>query len=283
MSHYLAFAALAALLLAAALIFLLPPLAGLRGALNLSGEQTRREATRRLLRAELDELQSARDKGTLDLAAYEAAVAEVETRAAAELEATHEPNNTAASPAWLWGTAIGVPLAAAAIYLWLGQPAALDPQAIARPEATEHALSSEQINGMVDRLAARLKSQPDDTEGWAMLARSYLALGRFDEAASAYRELNTRVPNNAQFLADQADALAASRGRKFDAESKALVQRALAADADNIKALALAGTVALNEGDKAEAIRHWQRILTLLPPDDPLAEQIKGGIEEASR
>ena len=41
---------------------------------------------------------------------------------------------------------------------------------------------------MVERLAQRLKDQPQDAEGWAMLARSYSVLGRHPEALQAYEK-----------------------------------------------------------------------------------------------
>ena len=60
------------------------------------------------------------------------------------------------------------------------------PDALQGPPATEEAgndgVSQEQINTMVESLAARLKQQPDDAKGWAMLGRSYLVMGRHAEA-----------------------------------------------------------------------------------------------------
>ena len=44
----------------------------------------------------------------------------------------------------------------------------------------------EQIEAMTEKLSARLKQQPDDAEGWSMLARSYTVLGRHPEALPAY-------------------------------------------------------------------------------------------------
>ena len=38
----------------------------------------------------------------------------------------------------------------------------------------------------MERLAARLQQEPDNAEGWVMLARSYTSLKRFDDAAVAY-------------------------------------------------------------------------------------------------
>lgn len=43
------------------------------------------------------------------------------------------------------------------------------------------------INGMVTRLAARLKDEPNDVDGWLRLIRSYVVLGRGEDAAEAAR------------------------------------------------------------------------------------------------
>jgi len=43
------------------------------------------------------------------------------------------------------------------------------------------------VEGMVDRLATRLKDQPQDVEGWLRLIRSYVVLGRNAAAAEAAR------------------------------------------------------------------------------------------------
>lgn len=43
------------------------------------------------------------------------------------------------------------------------------------------------IEGMVSGLAARLQTEPNDADGWLRLIRSYVVLGKIDEAAEAAR------------------------------------------------------------------------------------------------
>ena len=52
------------------------------------------------------------------------------------------------------------------------------------------------IEGMVSQLAARLKEQPNDVEGWLRLIRSYAVLGRGDDAAAAARDALTGVQDD---------------------------------------------------------------------------------------
>src|SRR5665647_1528359 len=137
------------------------------------------------------------------------------------------------------------------------------------------------IESMVERLAQRLESNPDDVEGWIMLARTYSALGRHGEAASAYAKAETRFPQNAQLLADYADSLAMAQGQTLLGKPEALVQRALKADGNNLKALALAGTVEFEKQDFAKAAEYWKRILPLLPADSEMGNSVRASIKEA--
>ena len=57
------------------------------------------------------------------------------------------------------------------------------------------------IEGMVTQLAARLEAEPNDAEGWARLVRSYMVLGRQDDARAALEDARSA-------LADAADKLA---------------------------------------------------------------------------
>jgi cytochrome c-type biogenesis protein CcmH len=58
---------------------------------------------------------------------------------------------------------------------------------IAAAEAMTADEQAEMIEAMVGGLAERLKREPDDADGWIRLIRSYVVLGRADEAAAAAR------------------------------------------------------------------------------------------------
>ena len=171
---------------------------------------------------------------------------------------------------WLSTAAVTLVVALAG-YLLTGRPDALDgsPSMAAAPASeTDTAVqpSPEQIAEMVQRLADRLKERPEDAEGWTMLSRSYLVLGRLEEAAQASERVLKLKPNDAQALADHADVLAMRAGRVLDGEPIKLIERALKLDPDNLKALALAGAAAFDRGDGNEAARLWDRVALLGPP-----------------
>jgi cytochrome c-type biogenesis protein CcmH len=174
------------------------------------------------------------------------------------------PAGTRPSAALLAGLAAFVLLFTAAGYAWLGNVAGLG--------------VGPQLEGMVERLALRLRQQPGDAEGWAMLGRSYAVLGRFPEAMAAYRQLIALRPRDAQAHADYADVLASAHGGELLGEPQRLIEQALALDPDNLKALALAGSAALRRGDMAAARGHWERALSLAEPGSELALEFQAMI-----
>jgi cytochrome c-type biogenesis protein CcmH len=113
-----------------------------------------------------------------------------------------------------------------------------------------------------------------------LLAHSYQALERFAESADAYARADALIPNNAGLLADYADALAMAQGRKLGGAPAALIQRALAIDPKNKKALALAATVALEARDLDNSIAYWRRLAAELPSGSDDARQVADVIAE---
>jgi cytochrome c-type biogenesis protein CcmH len=81
-------------------------------------------------------------------------------------------------------------------------------------------------------------------------------------------------------LADWADSLAMANGKNLSGKPYELVQRAIAIDPTHNKALALAGTAALNGGDYATALKHWQALAALVPPGGDEAKQVASVIAE---
>ena len=144
-----------------------------------------------------------------------------------------------------------------------------------------HSVTAEQIAEMSERLAARLKEQPQDAQGWAMLGRSYAVLGRNDEAVKAYATAIGQQGDDAVLIADYADALAVQNKRSLAGEPMKWVRRALELDPKNIKALALAGTDAFDRRDFAGAVRYWEDLLKVGPSDGGFMAQVRASVAEA--
>ena len=167
-----------------------------------------------------------------------------------------------------------VPVLAGVLYFALGSPLAMT----AAPTVAEPAINDPQVIAMVDGLAKRLQANPDDGEGWVLLGRSYRALGRFDAAVAAYAEAAKRLPASAPLYADWAEAVAETQGRSLAGQPADLIDRALALDPANPKALALGGAAAMERNDPAAAIALWTRFRALLPPDSPDVAQVDAAL-----
>lgn len=272
-----AFWIIAGLLVAGALLFVLPPLLSARPR-PAAASVTNIE----VLRDQLRELEADRAAGSIDDTQYTHAREDLERRVLEEGAGAALPA-PAARAGRLAALAVGLalPLIAVSSYFALGSPGALDARPAGAGEGAAHALEPERIQAMAERLAQRLRQQPDDVDGWRMLARSYSVLGRHAEAAQAYATLVNLVPGDAQLLADYADTLAMAQGRRLQGEPERIIARALQADGNNLKALALAGTAAFDRQDYKGAIAHWEKILALVPADSDAARSIAASIQEA--
>ena len=268
------FVALGVLLVAGALLFIVPPLA--RRAAG-SGE-TRDEVNAAVYRDQMRELESDLRAGTLAPDQREKARLEIEARLAADLgKGDARPESPRGSRPAALALGLAVPLCALAVYLSVGNPRALAPQ----PDAGAHGMSAQQFESLVARLAARMKENPEDTEGWTMLGRSYAVLGRFGDSSEAYAKAVARAPQDAQLLADYADSLAMAQGRTLRGEPEKILKRALAVDPNNVKALVLAGTAAFDRNDRTGAVRYWERALAVLPAESEMAQRVRASIAEA--
>lgn len=273
----------AGLMLVTALLFIVPPLLGKR---LRFGEVSHGQTNLTIYRDQLRELDGDLVNGTLDQTQYDAAKREIERRAldeSGDLDLDAEPLPVA-RPQWTLAIAVGVlvPLITISAYLLLGTPVALDmDSATAQTQEGGHDLSPQRLAKMIDSVNERLRSNPDDIEGWVMLAKTAQAIGRFDESVRAYREVIRRVPPDAQLLADFADTLAMANGRTLEGEPQQLIEQALSVDPRNVKALALGGTVAYQKGDYSKAATLWRRILEIAPPESEFALRIKESVGDA--
>jgi cytochrome c-type biogenesis protein CcmH len=278
----LVFWSLAALLLAVTLALLLRPLLRAR---HVAAAPDADAAAISLYRDQKLALDAECADGVITAAERDAAVTELARRLGDEVATVRsaETDQRGQHRAWFAAAALLllIPSAAVVLYARLGNPAAGEPaQAAAMDGRNPHEIADTQIVAMVDNLAQRLKARPDDADGWALLARSYQALGRFPEAADAYAHADALIPDNAALLADYADVLAMAQGRKLAGKPAALAQRALAIDPNHRKALALAATAALEARDLDGALAYWRRLLAQFPQASDDAKQVTAIIAE---
>jgi cytochrome c-type biogenesis protein CcmH len=271
------FAIIAIALTGAAVLFLvLPLLRPGRGAL-----ESPREVNALVYRDQFKELERDLETGTLTSEQYTHARAELERRLLDDVEGGAQGTTRASGSARRTALAVAVvlPVSAALLYWYLGNPQALTAPKHAPVDASS--ISVDQFKQMTEKLAARMQSKPDDPVGWMMLGRAYKALERYPDAVEALQHAEKLAPGNPEVLVEYAETLALNRAGTLEGEPTRLLDRALKISPDDQKALTLAGTAAFGRKDYAAAVRYWERLKTSVPADSELGRALSSGIAQA--
>jgi cytochrome c-type biogenesis protein CcmH len=277
----IAFASIAALMVAAALAWVLVPLMRRHGHRGIDRETSNLV----LLREQRQDLDSDLARGTLTPERYTQAIAELERNVLEETMPADAPAATGSAISSTWTAVVlaaGIPILSVVLYLTLGSRDAFVPAVANAPvTAAEHDITPAEIEAMAAQLTAKLQQEPNNAEGWVMLARTYYALKRFPDAAHAFERAVALVPDNAALLSDYADALGSAQGGTLAGKPQELIARALKADPNYWKALALAGTAAFDAKDYAKAAEYWERTKATVPQDSDFAKGLDASIAEA--
>jgi len=300
---------IAAILVAIALAFVLPPL--LQTSLQTSpggdDERSRKEANVDIYRDQLSELEADVANGIVSREQYKQDRDEIERRLLEDVsgaDATNqgrEKKSTAAvgGRGPVYAIALGIPLIAIVLYLRVGNPAALSAQSgLSARSGSPASVSQSQapfaggsqppgqmtqpaIEANVAKLAARLEKNPGDVQGWIMLGRSYVNLEKYSEASNAYAKATALKPDDADLLGDYAFAMGMANGQRLQGQPVELINKALKLDPENPKALELAGSAAFEVKNYSQAINYWQKLMQKTPPDSELAQALSQRINEA--
>ncbi|MGQ0667993.1 MAG: c-type cytochrome biogenesis protein CcmI, partial [Nitrospiraceae bacterium] len=262
----------------------------LRRAAAATGEQ---DKTLPVYRQQFAELLQDRTNGLLTEEQYRLARQELERRLLEETGTMEIPPTAGGRRVNMKAVALVlvlvIPAASVTLYWTLGNPAAMTHPAVSAMSSQEGSDEARQmaegLNTLVERLKKKLEQNPNDAVGWTLLARSYMAMERYAEAVPIFDKAVKLNPDDANLLADYADALGVHQGRKLEGKPEVLIQKALKIDPNNVKALMLSGTVAFNRQNYALAAKDWERARASLPADsDPeSSEQLTASIGEAKR
>ena len=232
-----------------------------------------------IYRDQLKTLERDLARGAISAADFDATRDELQLRLLDDTDDANAPARARAAGFWSGrGTAallaLVLPLSAAAMYGWLGSPRSIDP-------VRAHAADEAQVAKMIDDLAARLKTNPDNPKGWAMLARSLKVMGRMPEADAAYARTGALLQTDPDLMADYADLLAVRAGGNLEGRPMALIEQALALNPQHPMALMLAGVGAYRQGNYAGAVKRWEALLAVVEPGSADATQLEADIADA--
>jgi len=160
----------------------------------------------------------------------------------------------------------GLPIVAVALYLPLGSPRLGDFPLAQRTRAPDVA---QPLDSLVAQVEQHLEQNPTDGRGWNVLAPVLARLGRYDEAVRAYQNSITYNGENSQRRADLGEAMAAAAGGIVTVLARAEFERAIALNADDLKASYFLGLAAEQDGRATEAASIWRAMLAKAPADAP--------------
>jgi cytochrome c-type biogenesis protein CcmH len=175
--------------------------------------------------------------------------------------------------------AVFVPLLALAIYSVKGDLRAFD--AVAASAQMKEKPTAADINAMVEKLAQKMKANPNDAEGWIMLARSYKVMKRYPESVEALRKAHELKGDEPEVLLQLADVIAMKNGGSLLGEPAELVAKSLDIDANNDMGLWLYGLANAEDGKFKEAIDFWKKLQTHYKPEDDDFKEVQKLIDQA--
>lgn len=234
------------------------------------------QLTAQVLREQLQQLQADLDAGLISASSFEQSQNEIHSRALEEISQLkiNAPQTPQKAKKSAFVLLISLPVLAAATYFVIGSPQSINPPP---PEQAQAMM----INGMVEKLAARLKDNPNDYEGWARLGRSYRVLGRMNESEQAYAKAIPALEQNPELMIDYAQTLAELDQNDLNARANVWIEKALKVEPEYAMALVLGGGAAFQRADYQLAVTRWEKLVPMVEPGTENAKQVLESIAEA--
>ena len=269
-----------------ALVFVLPALLRNRGGAT---QAARRDVNIAVYRDQMKEMEADRVNGLISEAQFQTAKRELEARLVDDALSVETVPESSRVGSRRLGYTLGavLPVAAFSLYFWLGNPASLIAHADVQP-GTDHPAMAEvpgehDFMKLVQQVEEKTRANPDDSEAWAMLAKTYAAMELWPKSLPAFEQATRLLPQDASMLSGYAEALAITNNRVLAGKPMELVRKALEIDAEDMKGLELAGIYAYQEEDFAQASHFFKRLYKLLPPESPYAQDVLAAQQQAER
>lgn len=271
-----------AAMLLASLALLLWPLLSARGT-----APARAEHDLAVYRQQLGEIAIELERGTLSDADAAAAKLEIERRmlrVGEELSQQRQGRSRWRNASAV-AVAVAVPAASLAFYLWTGHPempAQLFGERRNAGPATAGNAQAGQIADMVERLRQRLATSPGDPQGWKLLGRSYVVMGRFDEAVAAYRKASDLAPDDPDMLMAYGEAQVFAAQDDVTPAAEAIFKRTLALDPKHPGARFYLALQRAQAGDMKGALDGWLALYADSAADAPWLPALQAQMKRAA-
>lgn len=265
-----------ALLLAVAVLFIVLPLWRSKVKNN---HVLRDAANLEIFRDQIAEMDADLRNGLLTQELYDQGKRELQSRMLDEVKDAQAEDSTKRNPHKVLALVLAVllPLLAVGIYSKIGNRDAFAPAGSMGMQGTGTVRTDAAFKELEDKIA----QNPKDTESMLTLAHSYTEAERYVDAAKIYNQLTKIVTQDAQVWADFADVLAMANGQSLAGHPTLLINTALVFDPNNAKALALAGSAAMERGDYPAVVKYWEQLLKQMQPGADETKMIESGLQKA--
>jgi len=229
------------------------------------------KANAKVYRSQIQDLDREHESGHIGQEEWQQSRDELSLRLLEDTSASDDPVAKIEKPA-MWTAvvlALALPLSAMGLYIWLGQPEALDPMATSRTMDPNSAKADpNELAQMAEGLAKKLQAKPDNLQGWVMLGRTYRSLENYDKAIKAYdRALVLSADDDLRL--ERVEVMAMQRQGNFEGEPWQVIRDILQKDPQNFGALLMAGSASYAHAKYADALKYWQQARAPLTPDNP--------------
>jgi len=273
---------LAAGLAGLALLFILPPILSRK---TDTAPVDENQINMAVFRQQIEELDADLATGNLDQSQYDSARRDLEKELLSDIEdpAPESGKQTARSGRWAAAVlAVTAPAIALAMYLAVGDYTSVDRTSpeTAAVQARNQARELPSMEVLVQKLAERMEQNPENTEGWVMLGRSYVSIGQYQQAVNAFERAMALAPQEPVVMLGYAEALAKANGG-MEGRPTELITAALELEPSNVNGLWMMGLVEFQRGNSARAVDLWRRLEAQMDPDSEDAAAVRGYIAEA--
>jgi cytochrome c-type biogenesis protein CcmH len=224
------------------------------------------KANAKVYRDQIADLDREHESGHISDSEWQQSRDELSLRLLEDTSAQDDPVAKQEKPA-LWSAvlvAVALPLTAMGMYMWVGEPDALNPMAVQSSEKGDPA----QLLQMAESLAQKLNDKPDNLQGWVMLGRTYRTLEKFDASVQAYdRALKLSADDDLKL--ERVEVLAMKSQGNFEGEPWNVIRDILQRDPQNYGALLMAGSASYSHEKYADALKYWQQARKPLAADNP--------------
>ena len=236
------------------------------------------KANAKVYRDQILDLDREHDSGHISDQEWQQSRDELSLRLLEDTSAVDDPAAKAEKPA-IWTAvvlAVALPLGSMGLYMWVGQPEALNPMAAKTPDQVD----PKDLAKMAQTLAEKLQAKPDNLQGWVMLGRTYRTLENFDAALKAY-DSALKLSADDDLKLERIEIIAMQRQGQFEGEPWNVIREVLQRDPQHFGALLTAGSASYAEGKFADALRYWEQARKPLDANNPDLEGLENAIAAA--